>query len=65
MRLVRISPGGAAVDAERRRVVSEKVSGAVAAQAAAVAALVGGKDPGRAAMADLAPVKRAVRPSNA
>jgi hypothetical protein len=58
MRLVRISAGGATADAECRRMVSEKVSAAVAAQAAAAAALVSGEDPGRAA---LTPVKRAVR----
>jgi hypothetical protein len=61
MRLVRISAGGAAADAECRRMVSEKVTAAVAAQAAAAAALVGGKGPGKAATAALAPVKRAVR----
>jgi hypothetical protein len=61
MRLVRISAGGAAADAECRRMVSEKVSAAVAAQAAAAAALVGGKGAEITATAALAPVKRAVR----
>jgi hypothetical protein len=61
MRLVRISAGGAAANAECRRMVSEKVSTAVAAQVAAAAALVGGKGPRMAATAALAPVKRTVR----
>jgi hypothetical protein len=61
MRLVRISAGGAAADAECRRMVSEKVSAGVAARAAAAAALVGGKGAEMAARAALAPVKRAVR----
>jgi hypothetical protein len=61
MRLVRISAGGAAADAECRRMVSEKISTAIVAQAAATAALIGGKGPGTAARAALAPVKRAVR----
>jgi hypothetical protein len=61
MRLVRISAGGAAADAECRRMVSEKVSAAIAAQAAATAALVGGKGAEITATVALAPVKRAVR----
>jgi hypothetical protein len=61
MRLVRISAGGAVANAECRRMVSEKVSATVAAQAAAAAALFGGKGAEMTATAALAPVKRAVR----
>jgi hypothetical protein len=61
MRLVRISAGGAMANAECRRMVSEKVSATVAAQAAAAAALFGCKGAEMAATAALAPVKRAVR----
>jgi hypothetical protein len=43
MRLARISAGGAAADAECRRMVSEKVAAAAAAQGAATSALVSGK----------------------
>jgi hypothetical protein len=61
MRLARISAGGAAANAECRRMVSEKVSDVALAQAAAVGALVHGKGFGTVATAALAPVKRAVR----
>jgi hypothetical protein len=61
MRLARISAGGAAANAECRRMVSEKVSAVALAQAAAVGALVHGKDCGTVARAALAPVKQAVR----
>ncbi len=61
MRLARISAGGAAADAECRRMVSEKIAAAVAAQAAAAAALAGGKGIETAATVALAPVKRTVR----
>jgi hypothetical protein len=61
MRLARISGGGAAADAECRRMVSEKIAAAAAAQAAAAAALAAGKGIETAATVALAPVKRAVR----
>jgi hypothetical protein len=61
MRLARISTGGAAADAECRRMVSEKIAAAAAAQAAAAAALAAGKGIETAATVALAPVKRAVR----
>ena len=61
MRLARISAGGAAADAECRRLVSEKFAATAAAQAAAAAALAGGKGIEAAATVALAPVKRAVR----
>ena len=61
MRLVRISAGGDAAHAECRRMVAEKVSAALDAQAASAAALIAGKGLGLAATAALAPVKRAVR----
>src|ERR1700681_26527 len=61
MRLARISAGGAAADAECRRMVSEKIAAAADSQAAAVAALAAGKGIETAASVALAPVKRAVR----
>jgi hypothetical protein len=61
LRLARIAAGGAAADAECRRMVSEKVAAYAAAQAAAAAALVTGKGLQTAATAALAPVKRAPR----
>jgi hypothetical protein len=61
LRLARISAGGAAANAECRRMVSEKVAASAAAQAAAAAALVSGKGLETAATAALAPVKQAVR----
>src|SRR5215831_3059370 len=61
MRLARISAGGRAADAERRRMVSEKIAAGAAAQAAAAKALASGKGIGIAAAVALAPVKRAVR----
>jgi hypothetical protein len=61
LRLARISAGGAAANAECRRMVSEKVAASAAAQAAAAAALVSGKGLDKAATAALAPLKRAVR----
>jgi hypothetical protein len=61
MRLARISAGGAAADAECRRMVSEKIAAGAAAQAAAAAALAAGKGIETAATVALAPVKRAVR----
>jgi hypothetical protein len=61
MRLARISAGGAAADAECRRMVSEKIAAAAASQAAAAAALAAGKGIETAASVALAPVKRAVR----
>jgi hypothetical protein len=60
MRLVHLSTGGAAARKECRRMVSEKVSAVVVANAAAAAALARGKGPGKAAAAALAPIKRAV-----
>ena len=61
IRLARISAGGARADAERRRMVAEKIAAAAAAQSAAAAALAAGKGIETAAMVALAPVKRAVR----
>jgi hypothetical protein len=61
MRLARISAGGAAADAECRRMVSEKIAAAAASQAEAAAALAAGKGIETAASVALAPVKRAVR----
>jgi hypothetical protein len=61
MRLVRLSAGGAAAEAECGRMVSEKVSAAIDAQAASAAALVAGKGLGAAATAALAPVMQAVQ----
>jgi hypothetical protein len=61
MRLARMSAGGAAADAECRRMVSEKVAAAAAAQAAAAAAIAGGKGIETVASLALAPLKRAVR----
>jgi hypothetical protein len=61
MRLARIAVGGAAADAECRRMVSEKFAAAAAAQAAAAAALAGGKGIDAAATLALVPVKQAVR----
>jgi hypothetical protein len=61
LRLARISCGGATAEAECRRMVSEKIAAATAAQAAAAAALARGKGVEAATTAALAPVKRAVR----
>jgi hypothetical protein len=61
MHLVRISAGGATAEAECGRMVSEKVSAAIDAQAASAAALVAGKGLGAAARAALTPVIQAVQ----
>jgi hypothetical protein len=61
MRLARISAGGATAHAECQRMVAEKVSAAILAQAAAAASLARAKGGVAAAAAALAPVKRAVR----
>jgi hypothetical protein len=61
MRLARISGGGAAADAECRRMVLEKIVAVAAGQAAAAAALAAGKGIETATLVALAPVKRAVR----
>src|SRR6266481_3939469 len=63
MRLAKIAKGGAAAEAECRRMVSEKFLAAAAARDAAAAALVGGKgiDTATAARLALTPIERAVR----
>jgi hypothetical protein len=61
MRLVRISAGGAVAEAECGRMMSEKVSAAIDAQAASAAALIAGKGLGGAATAALAPVIQTVQ----
>jgi hypothetical protein len=68
MRLAKISTGGSGAVAESRRMVSEKVAAAAAAQTAAAAAqtaaagaLASGKGIGAATQAAIAPVKRTVR----
>jgi hypothetical protein len=61
MRFARISAAGSAADVECRRMVTEKIAAAGAAQTAASAALAGGKGIEAAAAAALVPVKRAVR----
>jgi len=52
---------GVDADAESRRMVSEKIAAAAAAQVAAATALAASKGIEAAASAALAPVKRAVR----
>jgi hypothetical protein len=61
MRLGRIALGGAGAEAECRRMVSEKIAAAAAAQTAAATALVRGRGLENAATVALVPVKRAVR----
>src|SRR5258708_24527031 len=61
MRLAKIAKGGAAAEAECRRMVSEKFLAAAAAGGAAAAALVGGKGIDTAARLALTPIERAVR----
>jgi len=61
MRLAKIAKGGAAAEAECRRMVSEKFLAAAAARDAAAAALVGGKEIDTAARLALTPIERAVR----
>ena len=61
MRLAKIAKGGAAADAECRRMVSEKFLAAAAAPDAAAAALAGGKGIATAARLALTPMERAVR----
>ena len=61
MRLLRISAGGAVADAECRRMVSEKLVAALAAQTAAFTALSSGKGVSTATARALAPVKQTVR----
>src|SRR5258708_39663276 len=57
----KIAKGGAAAEAECRRMVSEKFLAAAAARDAAAAALVGGKGIDTAARLALTPIERAVR----
>src|SRR5260221_14546153 len=59
MRLAKIAKGGAAAEAECRRMVSEKFLAAAAARDAAAAALVGGKGIDTAARLALTPIERA------
>jgi hypothetical protein len=61
MRLAKISAGGSGAVAESRRMVSEKVAAASAAQTGAARALASGKGIGAATQAAIAPVKRTVR----
>jgi hypothetical protein len=61
LRLAKISAGGSGAVAESRRMVSEKVAAASAAQAGAAGALASGKGIGAATQAAIAPVKRTVR----
>jgi hypothetical protein len=61
LRVARISAGGPAEEAESRRMVSEKIAAAGAAQLAAVTALTAGKTPETVARAALDPVIRTVR----
>jgi hypothetical protein len=61
MRMLRISAGGAAAEAESRRMISEKLVAGVAAQTAAFSALASGKGIGTATARALAPVNRTVR----
>jgi hypothetical protein len=61
MRLAKIAKGGAAAEAECRRMVSEKFLAAAAARDEAAAALAGGKGIDTAARLALVPIERAVR----
>jgi hypothetical protein len=61
LRLAKVAAGGAAAKAECRRMVTEKVSAAIEAQAAAAAALTRGKNMEAAAALALVPVRRTVR----
>jgi hypothetical protein len=61
LRLARIAAGGAGADAECRRMVSEKIAAAAAAQTAAISALARGKSIDAAAQLALVPVERTVR----
>jgi hypothetical protein len=61
MRLAKVAAGGVAAEAECRRMVTEKVSAAIAAQTAAATALARGKTMEAAAGLALVPVKRTVR----
>jgi hypothetical protein len=61
MRLAKIAKGGAAAEAECRRMVSEKFLAAAAARDAAAAALAGGKGIDTAATLALTPIERTLR----
>jgi hypothetical protein len=61
MRLAKISAGGSGAIAESRRMVSEKLAAASAAQTGAAGALASGKGIGAATQGAIAPVKRTVR----
>ena len=59
--LIKLSAGGPAGKAECKRMVTEKLAAAAAAQTAGVIALARGKPIGAAAKLALAPVKHRVR----
>jgi hypothetical protein len=61
MRLTKVSAGGAAADAECRRMVAEKIAAICVAQMAAAKALISGKGFEAATVAALAPIQRTVR----
>ena len=61
LRMMRIAPGGARAAAEFQRMVSEKASAFLAAQAAAASALVSGQSLGTAARRAATPYRSRVR----
>jgi hypothetical protein len=61
LRLAKVVAGGAAAEAECRRMVTEKVSAAIEAQTAAAFALARGKNMEAAVGLALVPIRRTVR----